>query len=50
MGLSGGAEVALEVELDDTIEVARDDDAIPALGVDGLDALVVESGDICSLS
>ena len=43
-GLAGGAEVAVEVELDNTFEVAREDDAVPALGVDGLEALDVAVG------
>ena len=43
-GLAGGAEVAIEVELDNTFEVAREDDTVAALGVDGLDALDVAVG------
>ena len=42
--LAGGAEVAVEVELDNTFEVAREDDTVPALGVDGLDALDIAVG------
>jgi hypothetical protein len=40
-GLAGGAEVAVEVDLDNTLEVARE---VPALGVDGLEALDVAGG------
>ena len=40
-GLAGGAEVAVEVDLDNTLEVARE---VPALGVDGLEALDVAVG------
>ena len=36
--------VAVEVELDNTFEVAREDAAVPALGVDGLEALDVAVG------
>ena len=36
--------MAIEVELDNTFEVAREDDTVAALGVDGLDALDVAVG------